>query len=803
MKLSMLAPLAALTFFAGAASAQSPATMPSSSPARGDLLELVLRRRCQQLGQLLLAPQEPRRPSPGTDVPIPSRPQGPPQPQAQPQAPLPAQSPIIEDVPTTQAIDEPGDADGAAGPPQSRQAQALAALSDLQDAVLSPLTAQLDSADPEARTLAADTLRRMSAAAHRTRLRSMVADEDLARLTSLAAKSPQLLDMALSADAGRQVQALDRLMDDRSLRSLLDPLMAIYLQSDDKPVRSAAFDAIGQLKCGGPAVVDSLLALAAGGQWDERSTVRALLRDVGGTRGLTAMARMLAAPISSDSSAAICELISDNGRRDLLPLLAALMEKPGRNTGMYEFNNSFKIDHDSNDYLLAAAVRLSGQSLDAYKIITSGRDTPWPNMVGFASKSDRGLAVARFKKWWADNKDKPPYRGLPAPQVAADPQPAHTPNLLSLEIDPHRRRQVDLPVLDVATLREQLQRRAAENADLLGSDDARLRRRAQHGLLRLHREILDSLAECNAQRSHLEIQQGVERLAATVACMDGAAQLPRQDRARLLELPAHYPLIFTNFFSLSLKRQILAMHAIQGDSTDTMGRLEPLIALAMDGAPQLRQQAMQIAVTGRYHGAQLARRVERAFDDACAQGPQGPEWRSQAELRLAVKALIACGSPRAGEKLLQAFWNCGDSSEGPTQVILSGLIESRQVGAAPPLMTRLSQTRTTSHWKSGSTIGGTAACDLSLYALLQLTSQSPSSYDMLLSNAGNGEMPQHAGFKDAQARQKAIDKFQAWWQDNKDKAPYKDTPALPVPKGRPAAAPEGFPPPDLPGMIEE
>jgi hypothetical protein len=55
---------------------------------------------------------------------------------------------------------------------------------------------------------------------------------------------------------------------------------------------------------------------------------------------------------------------------------------------------------------------LTKQGLDGYSIATYGQQGMRCSMYGFTSDKDRTAAIAKFKKWWDENKNKPEYKDL-------------------------------------------------------------------------------------------------------------------------------------------------------------------------------------------------------------------------------------------------------------------------------------------------------------------------------------------------------------------------------------------------------
>jgi hypothetical protein len=146
-----------------------------------------------------------------------------------------------------------------------------------------------------------------------------------------------------------------------------------------------------------------------------------------------------------------------------------------------------------------------------------------------------------------------------------------------------------------------------------------------------------------------------------------------------------------------------------------------------------------------------------------------PQWE-------AVKALARIGKPQGAPALLATYLRIkGHASKA---ALADALLAAGEIRVLPTMVemieSRAASTKVMGGGKNLECTDGDAALQL----VVRLTGQKPEDYGIGVFQMG---VRPFFGFEKDEQRQEAIVKFQAWWEKNKAKAPYKDLQPLELP----------------------
>lgn len=126
------------------------------------------------------------------------------------------------------------------------------------------------------------------------------------------------------------------------------------------------------------------------------------------------LARMLLDPQHSSAcrDGLLATTLAATGEKRALPLLMDAMELKSYRSSSASRNGK-TVSWQTGDTRLLAAIRLTGQKESQYGMTSLAE--PYDRLAtlfGFAEDSQRAAALKKFRQWWAENQDKPPYKDL-------------------------------------------------------------------------------------------------------------------------------------------------------------------------------------------------------------------------------------------------------------------------------------------------------------------------------------------------------------------------------------------------------
>ena len=326
----------------------------------------------------------------------------------------------------------------------------------------------------------------------------------------------------------------------------------------------------------------------------------------------------------------------------------------------------------------------------------------------------------------------------------------------------------------------ELQRRIEEQARLLGAARVEDRQAAQQAIVRLHQEYLDAAlaageAADDKTRQALErtLGQMERRLAADAAIAAG----PRGRQMQLL-------LLLRKQEPQWVEKVASGDEAATAEVLMAIGKLKdpnhPAQALAAWCLEDPRPGVVRLALETIGKVPFDSEVIVRSLADLVARTPadlwdQNRPWHATPHWE-AVKALARIGKPQAAPALLATY--CRVKGHDSRAALAEALLAVGEIRLLPTMVEMIeSRAATTNAAGAGKKLECTDG-DIALRLVVCLTGQKPEDYGIGSIQMG---VRQVVGFEKDEQRQEAILKFQAWWEKNKSKAPYKDLQPLELP----------------------
>ncbi|HUU60735.1 MAG TPA: HEAT repeat domain-containing protein, partial [Phycisphaerae bacterium] len=320
-------------------------------------------------------------------------------------------------------------ADLASDDPQ-RCVQGQTALLGLARAYLDALSQYVDHDDLETRVRARDLLSHVLTETRVCRILLKLPPAQRAKLRELRKQEPGLFQEMLAKDWSRRVMAVRELAEPRrDPKHLAEPLLILSLQHPSAKLVSAAATAAGGGDYRSDAMVDALLALLVR-HWDRYSdrqtyayrggddgappnpATAALwaLQELNSPRAVPGLLALLGKDPGSDMNRqiALAELIGAAGERRAIPVLIERLDRVAPRRPWH--GADVRGTYTPADFAFLALLRLTGQAPSSYEF-TYGHQNDRP-FVAFATRARRRAAFAKFRQWWAQQKNNKPYQGL-------------------------------------------------------------------------------------------------------------------------------------------------------------------------------------------------------------------------------------------------------------------------------------------------------------------------------------------------------------------------------------------------------
>jgi len=367
--------------------------------------------------------------------------------------------------------------------------------------------------------------------------------------------------------------------------------------------------------------------------------------------------------------------------------------------------------------------------------------------------------------WSAPPGDEGAFSAGAAPAPPTATQPASAPGGLSGQIA----RRVDELVTSIGTSGRYRDRVAAEAE-----------------LLELHAAFLAAL------RSHLahpdrevrvRLDQVRKQILAQARLTSLLPGLPKELQDKLLRFQQDRPLILAGALSDEKEERIRALASLKRQPDPNA---EGLLILNLQTESREVLTAAARAAEKLGAGSQSLADALAAVMTARGRGYDHWDWQDENYARgpgprvAAMRALIAVSGKEAAPRLLAVLLD-REHDSGKDKAITAALTKMGDKRVIPHLMGLLSDRDEFMSWGSDRDVA-TAACDFALLAMLKLTGQSAGGYGIIIKDRDSRSGDGTPAFKTKDQRDKAIEKFRAWWEAHKDRPPYKDLEPLKVAK---------------------
>ncbi|MBN1943443.1 MAG: HEAT repeat domain-containing protein [Phycisphaerae bacterium] len=359
---------------------------------------------------------------------------------------------------------------------------------------------------------------------------------------------------------------------------------------------------------------------------------------------------------------------------------------------------------------------------------------------------------------------------------------------------------VPTPVVDIRRQMQPFVRQAVFAESPLAAEHAA-------GVLRdAHAAYLSVLTRCGTRRDaevRTRAKDVLDRAVLAARLRRIEAILSEDLAKKFAAFRRRYPQQTADIFSRDLQQQVEVLKHIE-EQKDPQGLAEPILVICLKHpSEELRAWAATAGAKRHYRSDMFADALcdvlDREISFRGASAPymvylvEGAEDDPPNVLQVAFDALRVIRPPRARQRLL-AILDKRRNYEMDLRLCLAEAIGMlRDPTLIPLLLRRLPRRARANYTRSLDGRRVTFAVgDDALLALLRLTRQSPSQYDLILETGQHGTF---LGFADNSQRAKAYEKFKAWWEANRNRKEFQVSPAA----SRPASAPaESKPSPPAP-----
>jgi hypothetical protein len=712
---------------------------------------------------------------------------------AAPGAAQPVGPPIDLQVELTETVGRLADALGR----EADREQAADALLTLQRAVLEPVRQHAGDGDAEVRLRARQTLAEVLLRTRMQRVLAHLPADQEAKLRALRRARPQLFEDVFSDDLPRRIDAVKRIAETDDPDALAEPVVTLCLGHPSDELATAAAVAAGTGRYRSDAVVAKLVRMLdrdsappyrSRYSYDSSSAQQlavTALRKIASPSAVPALLqRMKSNPRMGDAGLDIAETIGASGELGAIPHLLEML-RDTRVRGSFSVNE-IKVTRAPCDPALLALVRLTGQDPARYGFVLYEQRN-W-RLFGFSEYDDRNKALARFRTWWAEHKDRPPYDAI---------EPVELPERslgVARRVRIRPRRTPDEPpaapasataLPNVTGLAERLSTFADSLAEQFRSDRFEHRRAAQQDLLATGEMLLEPLiGAARRPASRAPVLEVMSRLVVEASVQDYLAELAAGGRAadaeKVLELRRRRPELVTGLFSLSWDRRADALEQL-GELPDAALLVEPLLIRNLrHPSKQVARAAVEACGDGRHVSRKLLDELLRIVVEAERRDWRG--WWSESLPVAALGTLRRIGARHGSPTLVGLLRrSIGEHNHDVAVPVTHTLAATGDLRLLPLLVDGLDQDD--AHYtRSSNNIKMTVApSDFYLMAALLLTEQRPEDYGFIIwPHSSEGQDPPF-GFASDEKRKEAIGKFRDWWARHRDEAPYKDLqpPAVP------------------------
>ncbi len=295
-------------------------------------------------------------------------------------------------------------------------------------------------------------------------------------------------------------------------------------------------------------------------------------------------------------------------------------------------------------------------------------------------------------------------------------------------------------------------------------------------------EALLSRADDKDVEVHSRVSGALEQMRTQTTLARCLATMSKPMRQKMLALRASKPEIVDRALSKDRTAQLAALEQIP-EIENGQVMAEPLvILLAASPYADVQQAAAQVAKGAAMASDEMVDALLHMF--LTPYHPIVTNWLDAEEranmpnpVLASLNAITALKCPRAAPTLLALMQRNNFYMMDYELVVPDALVACGELRAIPTLIARLDDKKVL--YADQKTTTSIMSSDVALYVLVKLTGGNVDDYGFV-ALAENQGVPAVAFFS-PDARKEALAKFRAWWDANKDKAPYKDLKPLPLP----------------------
>ena len=300
------------------------------------------------------------------------------------------------------------------------------ALAALHEKYLDLVLTGAEADDPEVKARLKRVLAQIVAQVEMKQALPSLAPPQRRKLAAFRRAWPALWAKVFSTDWSQRVAAVRSILELKDPKALAEPVLLLGLrhQSDELVAAAAHAACSGQYRS--DAIVDALAGVLVRkvplpwetfgfrrGRADPQIEATKALKQIKSKRASPTIVALLCRRdfMDHDRAAVLTALLVSLDEKRALPHLIPLIDK-GEVICTYSFDRADEWTTTVGDMFLITVIRLTGQNHHTYGFKTSESMVGEREDYGFATQTKRSEAVGRFKKWWAANKDKPPYADL-------------------------------------------------------------------------------------------------------------------------------------------------------------------------------------------------------------------------------------------------------------------------------------------------------------------------------------------------------------------------------------------------------
>ncbi|MFW6066106.1 MAG: hypothetical protein ACOC9S_04735 [Planctomycetota bacterium] len=705
----------------------------------------------------------------------------------------------------------------------SQRREAEESILKLHTSLLEPVRVRAADADPEVRLRARDTLSDALLQTRILRVLAHVPPENEFKLRRFRKAHPDLFDDVFGEDLERRTAAVARIATLDDPDALAEPLLVMCLGHPSEQMQTAAVYVATTGRYRGDATIRKLMDIVERrglrrqhgyGRHDSTPLPGDLaltaVTEIGSPAaapGLTKLITQCHQHFGYSAEIELAEALAATGELRVIPHLIGRLDLTHHTISMeLEHGHFSKAPCDAP---LLALLFITGQDPSRYGFVLAEHYSD--RMFGFTDAHDRENAVKRFRKWWDEHKDDPPYADMEPLELnrrsrRTDRQRTTTPASTTATATMPTSQPVS--EAEIAQLARSLEDLAADAGRQWRDESYRNRRRAGPELLTTLEMMTEPLvARARDPRarqaalsvlSRLVVQADGQKLLADLAARGLDDQLEKA-----LEFRRRRGGLFEDLLSLNWYRRAEALGKVRRIS-DTEGLAEPLLIHNLShSSRQVVRAALQACGSGSYDSDAMVDEMLGIVSENTDESSS--HWWHEQNRPLAIAAmrvLRKIGSSRAAPSLMSLLRRYIDqrnyqwAAEATHALAACGTSD-----LLPSLMKNFGDTSTrTTHGTSSSdgeefelTI---ADSDFYLMTAVVLSDQEPSDYGFItLPHHGSDQEPLF-GFADEQKREEAIEKFEQWRRERHGEPPGDDVEAsdddIEPPATTRQAPPEGF-----------